>query len=207
MTRRRERSELVAELAVFVEQFVRAVALHPIFELLQMFGVLEISDRDLMRAPGTLDWLAVDEFWSCPTLGRAEDDHGPARTLLAFRLTARPRGALNLANLRQNRIKRTGETLMNDRRIVALDEMRIVPVSAHQSGQLLAADASKNRRIGDLKTIEMKDRKNRAIAHRVQKFVGVPTCGQRASFRFAVADDAGDDQIRIVEGGAIGMSQ
>ena len=50
-------------------------------------------------------------------------------------------------------------------------------------------------------------RKNRAIARGVQKFVGVPTCGQRASFRFAVADDAGDDQIRIVEGGAIGMDQ
>jgi len=107
----------------------------------------------------------------------------------------------------KRRIERGGETLMHDRRIVALDEMRIVPVSAHELGQLLAADASQHRRIGDLETVEMKDRKNRAIARRVQKFVGVPTGGQRTSFRLAVADDAGDDQIRIVEGGAIGMSQ
>ena len=34
MTRRRECSELVAEFAEFVEQFVRPVALQPIFELL-----------------------------------------------------------------------------------------------------------------------------------------------------------------------------
>ena len=114
MTRRRKRRELLAELAAFVEQFVRPVALHPIFELLEMFGILEIRDRDLMRAPGPLHRLAVDEFWSGPALGRAEHDHGPARTLHAFRLTARPRRTLNLANLRQNHIERTGETLMHD---------------------------------------------------------------------------------------------
>jgi len=50
-------------------------------------------------------------------------------------------------------------------------------------------------------------RKNRAIARGVQKFVGVPTGGQRTSFRLAVADDAGDNQIRIVESGAIGVGQ
>ena len=41
MTRRRERSELVAEFASFVEQFVRAVALHPVFELLGCSGSLK----------------------------------------------------------------------------------------------------------------------------------------------------------------------
>ena len=95
-----------------------------------MFGVLEIRDRHLMRAPGTLDRLPIDEFWSCPTLGRAKDDHWRVRTLEAFRLAARPRGALNLANLRQNRIERAGKTLMHDSRIVSLDEMRIVSVAA-----------------------------------------------------------------------------
>jgi hypothetical protein len=38
-------------------------------------------------------------------------------------------------------------------------------------------------------------RKNRAIARGVQKFVGVPTGGQRTSFRIAVADDAGDREL------------
>ena len=96
---------------------------------------------------------------------------------------------------------------MHDRRIVALDEMRIIAIAAQQLRQFLAADARQHRRIGDLETVEMKDRKNRAVARGVQKFVGVPAGGQRAGFRLAVADDAGDDQIRIVEGRAIGVDQ
>ena len=85
MAGRRERGEFLAELAPFVEQFVRPVALHPVFELLQMFGILEIRDRDLMRAPGSLDRLAVDEFRPGPAFGRAEDDHRPARPLHRLR--------------------------------------------------------------------------------------------------------------------------
>src|SRR5260221_9136453 len=46
----------------------------------------------------------------------------------------------------------------------------------------------------DLEPIEMKDRKNSTITRRIQKLVGVPTRGQRTSFRLPVADDAGHDQ-------------
>jgi hypothetical protein len=53
----------------------------------------------------------------------------------------------------------------------------------------------------------MQDSKNRAVAREVQKFVGVPTGVQRSSFSLAVADDAGDDQMRIVEGRAISVEQ
>jgi hypothetical protein len=81
--------------------------------------------------------------------------------------------------------------------------MRIVAVAAHELRQFLAADASQHRRIGNLETVEMKDRKNSAIARGVQKFVGVPTGGQRTRFCLTIADDAGDDQIRIVECSAI----
>jgi hypothetical protein len=69
------------------------------------------------------------------------------------------------------------------------------------------ADAGQHRRIGDLEPVEMQNRKNRAVAREVQKFVGVPTGGQRTSFSLAVADDAGDDQMRIVEGRAISVEQ
>ena len=96
---------------------------------------------------------------------------------------------------------------MHQRRIVALDEMRIVAVAAQQLGQFLAADAGQHGRIGDLEPVEMKDRKHRAVARGIEKLVGVPTGGERAGFRFSVANDASDDQIRIVEGGAIGMDQ
>ena len=96
---------------------------------------------------------------------------------------------------------------MHHGRDVAFHEMRFIAVTADQVGQFPAADAGEHGRIGDLEPIEMKDRKNRAIARRIEKLVGVPTRGERARFRLAVADDAGHDQIRIVECRAICMDE
>ena len=126
-----------------------------------------------------------------------------------FRVAWRPRWRyLDLTrDLRQDRIERPGEGLMHQRRIVALDEMRIVAVAAQELGQLLAADPRQHRRIGDLEAVEVKDREHRAVARRVKKLVGVPAGGQGAGFRFAIAHDAGDDQVRIVERGAISVQQ
>jgi hypothetical protein len=45
----------------------------------------------------------------------------------------------------------------------------------------------------------MQDRQHGAVGDRVEKFVGLPRGRQRAGFRFTVADNAGDDQIGIVE--------
>ena len=205
MARRRKRRELVAEFASFVEQFVRPVALHPIFELLEMFGIFEIRDRNLMRAPSPLHRLAVHEFWSGPAFWRAEHDHGPTRPL--HRVRRGTRRLLDLVYLRKDRIKRAGQTLMHHGGNVAFHEMRFIAVTADQVGQFLAADAREHGRICDLEPVEMKDRKNRAVACWIQKLIGVPTRGKCARFRLAVADDAGDDQIRIVESGAIGVDQ
>ena len=82
----RELREFVAELAVCVEEFLGLVAPHPVFELPQMLGVLEVRDRHLMRAPGALDGLAVDDFRSGPAFRRAEDDHRPARASHVLRV-------------------------------------------------------------------------------------------------------------------------
>ena len=127
--------ELVAELAAFVEQFMRPVALHPLFELLEMLGILEIRDRDLMRAPCSFDRLAVHEFRSGPAFGRAEYDHGPARPL--HRVRRRTRCVLDFANLREDRIERAGQTLMHDRGNIAFHKMRLIAVTADQIGQFL----------------------------------------------------------------------
>src|SRR5580693_20992 len=53
----------------------------------------------------------------------------------------------------------------------------------------------------------MKDRQNGAIARGIEEFVGMPTRGERAGFGFAIADDTGDDQIRIVERRAISVRE
>src|SRR5262249_59417241 len=39
----------------------------------------------------------------------------------------------------------------------------------------------------------------------VEEFVGMPACRQRSSFRLAIADDAGNDQIGIVESCSVGV--
>jgi hypothetical protein len=44
------------------------------------------------------------------------------------------------------------------------------------------------------------------FANRVEKLVGLPRGWQRAGFRFAVADYAGDDEIGIVERSPEGMA-
>ena len=45
----------------------------------------------------------------------------------------------------------------------------------------------------------MQDWEHGSVGDRVKKFVGLPGGRQRAGLRFAVANDAGDNQIRIVK--------
>jgi len=110
-------------------------------------------------------------------------------------------------NPRDDRVERAGQTLMHNGRDIAFHVVRFIAVAMQKVGQFLAGDAGEYRRIGDLETVEMKDRKNRTIARGIQKFVGVPARGKRTGFRLTVADDAGHDQIWIVERRAVGMDE
>src|ERR1035441_10903909 len=60
-------------------------------------------------------------------------------------------------------------------------------------------DTSQDGRIGNLVAVEMQDRQHRAIGGRVEKLVGMPRRGQWSGFRLPIADDAGHDEIGIVE--------
>ena len=53
----------------------------------------------------------------------------------------------------------------------------------------------------------MQDRQHRAVGGGIQEFVGVPGGCERPGFGFAIADDAGDDQVGIIEHGAEGMAE
>ena len=53
----------------------------------------------------------------------------------------------------------------------------------------------------------MQDGQHGAIGRRIEKLVRVPGGRQRPCFRLAVANDAGDQQVRVVEGGAEGVEQ
>ena len=73
--------------------------------------------------------------------------------------------------------------------------------------ELLVADAGQDGRVGDLVAVQVEDRQHGPIVRRVEELVRVPAGGQRAGLGLAVADDAGDDQVRVVERRAEGMAQ
>src|SRR5215469_2744006 len=53
----------------------------------------------------------------------------------------------------------------------------------------------------------MKYRQNRSVASRIEIFVRMPTRSEWASLGFTIAHDTGDNQVRIVECRAIGVSK
>ena len=90
---------------------------------------------------------------------------------------------------------------------VPFDEVRLVAHALEELLQLLLGNAGQEAGVGDLVAVEVQDRQHAAVAGRVEKLVAVPAGGQRPGFRLAVADDAGDDQVRVVERGAVGVAQ
>ena len=68
-------------------------------------------------------------------------------------------------------------------------------------------DAGQDGRVADLIAIEVQDRQHGSVGNWVEKLVGLPCGRQGARFRFTVTDDAGDDQIGIVERGPKGMAK
>jgi len=58
-------------------------------------------------------------------------------------------------------------------------------------------DAGQDRGVANLVAIEVKDRQNGPVGDRVEELVRLPCGSQGASFRFTVADDAGDNQIGL----------
>ena len=91
--------------------------------------------------------------------------------------------------------------------VIAFDEIRFIAVASKQRFQFLVADSGQDGRAGNLVAVQMQDGQNRAVMHRVKKFIRVPTGGQRASLGFAIAHHARDNQIGIVERSAVGMHQ
>ena len=88
---------------------------------------------------------------------------------------------------------------MHRRRIVALDEMRHVPVAAEERFEFVAGDARQYRGPGNLVAVQMQNGQHGAVVHRIEKLVRVPAGRERAGLGLAVADDTRDEQVGIVE--------
>ena len=203
---RRQVGELGDQRSVLVEELVRLVAPHPLFEHAEMVGVVaHVGHRDLVRPPRVLDGQAVDLFRAGPALRRAQDDHRPARP---SRLGSRLAGVrLDGGDLGEGGVQRGREALMDDGRSLAVeaarDEDGAVPVPLEQRHELRLGNPGEDGRIRDLVAVQMQDRQHRAVGLRIQELVRVPAGRERARLGLAVADDAGDEQLGIVEGSAV----
>ena len=204
-TLRRERGKFSFQRSVRVEEFFRPVALHPAFQELDVVGVACVDEqRNLMRPERSFDLQAVDDLRPAPALGRSEDDHGPARPCgILVVARAHPNGT----DLADGVLDRRRHQPVHLLRLFAFNEEGRPPAAAEELFQLVVLDAGEDSRIADLEAVQVQDRQDRPVRDRIEKFVGLPGGGQGAGFRFAVADDACDDQPRIVERGAEGMAQ
>src|ERR1700691_2488747 len=75
---RRKYGEFGDELAMLVEEFFRLIALHPGFKNLQMLWILSHGcKRNLVRSEGAFNRNSIHFLRTGPSLGRAQNNHGP----------------------------------------------------------------------------------------------------------------------------------
>ena len=185
---------------MLVEELLRPVAPHPLLEQRDAVGLLaHVGERDLVRAPRALDRQAVDLLRPRPALRRAQDQHRPLRPL---GLAVLARRALDARDVVERVVERGRELLVHGVRLVALDEQRPVAVALEERDELVLRDAREDGRVRDLVAVQVQDRQHRAVGLRVEELVRVPARRERPGLRLAVADDARDEQVGVVERGA-----
>ncbi|GCB44069.1 hypothetical protein SNL152K_1354 [Streptomyces sp. NL15-2K] len=196
---------LLARTAVLVEQFLGPVRAQPVLELAQVVGVVpDGGQRHLMGTPGALHRHPVDLGRPGPALRGAQHDQRPARALGRAVL---PRGALELGDPVQSAVHSLGHGAVHGHRVVAGDVDRVVAVAAQQLVEFAFRQPGQHRRVGDLVAVQVQDRQDGTVVDGVEELVGVPGRGQRPGLRLAVTDDAGDHQVRAVEGGSVGVRE
>ena len=164
----------------------------------------DLAHGHLVGAMGALRWLTIDGLGACPALGGAQHDHRPARTLRGAALAG---GTLDGRDLLDDGIHGGRHGLVHAWRVVSLHEVGVVAVALEERQQLRLGDARQHRGVGDLVAVEVEDGQDGAVADRVQELVGVPARGQGTGLRLAVADDAADHQVGVVEGRAVGVRE
>jgi hypothetical protein len=129
------------------------------------------------------------------------------RNTIIGQVRALARGALDLRDLLGDLVERGGHQPVHRPWVIALDEARRVAVALQQRAQLLAGYPREHGGASDLVAVEVQHGQHRAVAHGVEELVRVPTRGQRAGFGLAVADRAADEQVGVVERGAVGVNE
>ena len=114
---------------------------------------------------------------------------------------------MNAVDLVQYLVQRGGHQPVHRGWLVALDEVRVIAVATKQGIELGVRNAAQNGRVGDLVAVQVEDWQDRAVGSWVQKLVRMPGGRQGARFGFAITHDAGNQQVRVIERGAIRVRQ
>ena len=169
-----------------------------------MLRLVHVAHRHLVRTPVVLAFLAIDLFRAGPAFRRSKHDHRPrGAPRVAFIASLGP----DLPDFCTDRVEHPSQLLVDVRRVASLDEVWLVPHALKELLQFLPGDTSEEARVGDLVPVEVEDGQDAPVAGRVEELVAVPAGRERPCLGFAVAHDAGDDQVRVVEGCAVGMAQ
>jgi hypothetical protein len=193
----RERGELGHQPPVAVEELLGSIRPHPLLELRQVVGVgSHAGERHLVGSEGALDAHAVDLLRAGPALGGPQHDRRPGRPPAE---PLAPGLVLDGPDRVVAGVQRAGQRLVDRGRIVALDEARVVAVALEQRRDVAVAHATHHRGTRDLVLVEVEDRQHRAVACGVEEAHALPRAFERTGLGFAVADDAGDDEVRVVE--------
>ena len=152
-----------------------------------------------------------------PSICRPSTTFGPVQPLGDLRTIIGQRGRvvsflfrallLDLPDVLDGLFQSGGHELMHLFRLIAFHKVGRPAAASEKLLQFLMLDAGQDGRVADLVAIEVQDRQHGSVGNRVEKLVGLPCGRQGARFRFTVADDAGDDQIGIVERGPEGMAE
>ena len=196
-----KRAQLGQQAAAVVEQLLRAIAAQPRLEDSAVALVLpRRTDRHLVRAPRPFDLQAVDLAGAGPALRRAQDQHRPARPLLVPVCSCT---LLDLLDVVEGVVEHAGEPLVHVRVWLVearVDDQRSPAVALEEGDELVLRNAREHGRVRDLVAVQVQDRQDGTVDDRVQELVRMPARRERSRFGLAVADDAGDDEIGIVEG-------
>jgi len=165
---------------------------------------LHSRQRDLVCPVGALDLHAVHLARAGPALRCAQHDRRPARPQV---LAAAARRGLDLPDPVVRRPQCRLEVAEHLPGVVAGDEDRGPPLAGQVAGHLVVTGPAPHRRAVDLVPVEVQHGEDGAVAAGVEEGRDLPRARQRSGLGLPVADDAGDQQVGGVEGGAGGVHQ
>ncbi len=163
-----------------------------------------VGQRHLVSPPGALDRQPVDGLGAGPALRGHQQHHRPGPAGGGAVLAG---VGLDLPDQVVRRVESARQLTVYVARLVTLDRQHLVAVAAQQALQLPARDPGRDRRVGDLVAVEVQDRQDGAVVHRVDELVGVPGGGQRTGLELAVADHRSNQEVGVVHRGAVRVGE